>query len=98
MAKRRHFMDITRTLVVIILGALPLCAQHNGPSLGAPNLKAEISSLNIPRLQAAPKLGDFEGMEPASDLARKMLKIDKFTQQEPRDGAPVSQPTEAYLG
>ncbi len=78
--------------------ALPLCAQHKGPSLPAPNLKAEISSLNIPRLPSAPKLGDFEGMEPASDLARKMLKIDKFTQQEPRDGAPASQPTEAYLG
>jgi len=83
---------------MIILAASPLCAQHKGPSLPAPNLKAEISSLNIPRLQAAPKLGDFEGMEPASDLARRMLKIGKFIQQEPRDGEPVSQPTEAYLG
>ena len=83
---------------VIFLAVSPLCAQHKGPSLPAPNLKAEISSLNIPRLQAAPKLGDFEGMEPATALARKMLKIDKFTQQEPKDGASVSQPTEAYLG
>jgi hypothetical protein len=83
---------------MIILGASPLCAQHKGPSLPAPNLAVELSSRNIPRLQAAPKLGDFEGMEPASDLARKMLKIGTFIQQEPRDGAPVSQPTEAYLG
>jgi Domain of unknown function (DUF5916) len=97
-ANRRHFKDLTRIFSVIFLAALPVCAQHKGPSLPTPNLNAEISSLNIPRLQAAPKLGDFEGMEPASDLARKMLKIDKFTQQEPRDGAPVSQPTEAYLG
>jgi hypothetical protein len=97
-AKRRHFKDIARTLVMITLAASPLCAQHKGPSLPTPNLNAEISSLNIPRLHAAPKLGDFEGMEPASDLARKMLKIGKFTQQEPHDGAPVSQPTEAYLG
>ena len=83
---------------MIILGASPLCAQHKGPGLPAPNLKAEISSLTIPRLPSAPKLGDFEGMEPATDLARKMLKIDKFTQQEPRDGEPASEPTEAYLG
>ena len=50
-------------------------AQHKGPSLPAPNLKAEISSLTIPRLQSAPKLEDFEGMEPVTDLARKMLKM-----------------------
>ena len=107
MAKRRHFKDLhfkdpAPTLAVILLAALSLCspkmyAQHKGPNPD-PNLNAEISSLTIPRLLAAPKLGDFEGMEPATDLARKMLKIDKFTQQEPRDGAPVSQPTEAFLG
>lgn len=102
MAKRRHFKDLSRILAVILL-ASPLCAlkmsaQRKGPSQPAPNLKAEISSLTIPRLPTAPKLGDFEGMEPSTDLARKMLKIDKFIQQEPRDGAPASQPTEAYLG
>lgn len=102
MANHWHFKDLSRILAVIFL-ASPLCvlkmsAQHKGPSLPAPNLKAEISSLAIPRLASAPKLGDFEGMEPVTNLARKMLKIDKFTQQEPRDGAPVSQSTEAYLG
>jgi Domain of unknown function (DUF5916) len=95
---RRRLTDINGILVVFILAALPLCAQHTGPSLPAPNLKAEISSLNIPRLQTAPRLADFEGMEPASELARKMLKIDKFIQQEPKDGAPSSQSTEAFLG
>ena len=107
MAKRRHFKDLhfkdpAPTLAVILLAALSLCSQKCMPNIKVPNpdpnLKAEISSLTIPRLPAAPKLGDFEGMEPATDLARKMLKIDKFTQQEPRDGAPVSQPTEAFLG
>ena len=101
--KRRPFKNLARTLAVILLSALPLCtpklyAQHKGPSLPAPNLKGEISSLTIPRLPSTPRLDDFEGMEPATDLARKMLKIDKFIQQEPRDGAPVSQPTEAYPG
>jgi hypothetical protein len=97
-AKWHHFRNLARTLALIVPAALPLCAQHKGPSLPAPNLKAEIKSQTIPRLPSAPKLGDFEGMEPATDLARKMLRIDKFTQQEPRDGAPASQATEAFLG
>ena len=92
MANRRHLKDLATTLAVILLGALPLCARRKAPSLPASNLKAEISSLTIPRLPSAPRLEDFEGMEPSTDLAREMLRIDKFTQQEPRDGAPVSQP------
>jgi len=97
-ANRQHFKDLARIFGTIFLVVSPLCAQHRGPNLPAPNLKAEISSLNIPRLPSAPKLGDFEGMEPVTDLARKMLRIDQFTQQEPRDGSPVSQPTKAFLG
>ena len=60
---------------MIIVAASPLCAQHKGPSLPAPNMKAEISGPTIPRLPSSPKLDDFEGMEPVTDLARKMLKM-----------------------
>ena len=63
-----------------------------------PSLAHQISSLNVPRMSSAPKLADFEGMEPASALARKMLKVEKFIQRDPKDGVPVSQRTEAYLG
>ncbi|HKT50177.1 MAG TPA: DUF5916 domain-containing protein [Candidatus Angelobacter sp.] len=63
-----------------------------------PTLPRELSSLSIPRLSAAPKLADFAGMEPASALAKQMLKVGHFTQKEPHDGEPVSEPTEAYLG
>jgi len=87
-----------RAAIAILAVTLPVLAQQRGPSQPAPNLSAELSSLNIPRLQASPKLADFESMEPASDLARKMLKITTFTQKEPHDGAPASQQTEAYLG
>ncbi len=82
--------------MMIALSAL--LAAEKGPKLTAPTLTAEAGTLNIPRLHAAPKLADFEGMEPATDLARHMLKINQFTQKEPHDGAAVSQPTEAYLG
>ena len=89
MVKRHQLRRLARRLAVILWAASPLLAQQKGPSLAAPNLAAEISSLNIPCIQASPKLEDFEGMEPATDLARKMLKIDKFNQKEPHDGAPA---------
>jgi hypothetical protein len=63
-----------------------------------PNLKHEISSLAVPRLAVAPKLGDFEGMAPATELARTMLMVDKFIQREPKDGSVSTQRTQAYLG
>jgi uncharacterized protein DUF5916 len=101
LAIQQYLRRLSRKLAIIALGASPLLAQQaapKGPKLAAPSLAHEISSQNIPRLQAAPRLADFEGMEPASELARTMLKITQFTQKEPHDGAPASQHTEAYLG
>lgn len=63
-----------------------------------PTMVRESSSLFIPRLNAAPRLADFAGMEPATPLARKMAELSQFTQKEPNDGEPVSEPTEAFLG
>ena len=37
-------------------------------------------------------------MGPGSPVARSMTRVEKFTQLRPRDGAPASQRTEAYLG
>jgi hypothetical protein len=70
------------------------------PKPAPPSLAAEISSLDVPRLEISPKLSDFEGegMEPVTPLARKMLKVGRFVQRDPKDGAPVSQRTEAYMG
>lgn len=98
MVKRRYFRDLSKTVAIVIALSALLPAQQKGPKLAVPNIAVATSSLKIPRLHAAPKLADFEGMEPASDLARQMLKINQFTQKEPHDGSPVSQPTEAYLG
>ncbi|MGZ4816283.1 MAG: DUF5916 domain-containing protein [Terriglobales bacterium] len=58
----------------------------------------ELPALVIPRLEQSPKLDDFEGMEPRTALAHRMLKIASFTQRDPHDGAPASQRTEAYIG
>jgi uncharacterized protein DUF5916 len=86
------------TLAMVLIAASVCFAGDKAAASRTPNLNNEVSSLAIPRLKAAPRLADFEGMEPASALARQMLKVDQFTQKEPRDGAPSSQPTEAYLG
>ena len=55
-------------------------------------------SIRIPRLETPPKLDDFVSMEPSSDVARSMTRVEGFRQNTPRDGDPVSQRTEAYLG
>ncbi|HLY92059.1 MAG TPA: DUF5916 domain-containing protein, partial [Candidatus Angelobacter sp.] len=85
-------------LAMVLIAASVCFAGDKAAAPRTPNLNNEVSSLAIPRLKAAPRLADFEGMEPASPLAKQMLKVGQFTQKEPRDGAPSSQPTEAYLG
>ncbi|HLQ51498.1 MAG TPA: DUF5916 domain-containing protein [Terriglobales bacterium] len=79
----------------------PIAATGQAPKPAVPaqpTIAAQINAGVIPKLQNSPKLGDFEGMNPATDLARNMLKVDKFVQRDPKDGATVSQRTEAYLG
>jgi Domain of unknown function (DUF5916) len=95
---RSRNLRLIPLLAIFLAAASVAFALPKNPGPPAPNLNNEISSLVIPRLNAAPRLADFEGMEPASKLARQMLKINSFTQKEPRDGEPVSEPTEAYLG
>ncbi|HLW52117.1 MAG TPA: DUF5916 domain-containing protein [Candidatus Angelobacter sp.] len=79
------------------LAAEPV-SDKPGQTATAPSLVHELTSLAVPRLAVAPKLSDFEGMAPATDLARKMLEVEKFVQREPKDGAACTQRTQAYLG
>ncbi|GIT21993.1 MAG: hypothetical protein CM1200mP40_16750 [Gammaproteobacteria bacterium] len=43
-------------------------------------------------------MADFEGMEPLSELAPSMSKVEGFIQRDPDDGEPASQDTEVYIG
>src|SRR5215470_14982856 len=89
----------TSTIVLLLLASSALPGQSSPPDIHAqPSIANQVSSSQIPKLVSSPRLVDFEGMEPATDLARKMLKLDKFVQRDPKDGAAVSQRTEAYLG
>src|SRR5258708_2847675 len=73
----------------------PALPSRTNPSDAPP---AAFSIPAIPHLDTAPKLSDFEGMTPVTPLGKRMLMIDKFIQRDPKDGAPVTQRTEAYLG
>lgn len=73
------------------------------PSLVLPPLSSGAPHVVVPILTATPKLADFLPQpKPASapDLnpLRQMLRITKFTERYPDDGAPSSEPTVAYLG
>ena len=55
-------------------------------------------TLEIPRLAHPPAIEDFLKMRPEGDTAGQMKKVIGFVQRNPHDGAPASQPSEAYLG
>ena len=56
------------------------------------------AALHIPLLAQRPTLADFIDMQPSPAVAGKMLMADGFLQRDPKDGTPVSQKTEVYLG
>jgi hypothetical protein len=74
-------------------------AQQSAPSISPAPAAIQVNNqLVIPHLNAAPKLEDFETMAPASDDAKAMAAVTGFVQREPKDGAPATQKTVAYVG
>jgi Domain of unknown function (DUF5916) len=67
----------------------------------SPGLFAEtpdFGNIQIPRIDAAPRLEEFLDMQLPARWQGKLQKIDKLTQRVPSDGAPASQRTDIYLG
>jgi Domain of unknown function (DUF5916) len=95
----RKFSSFAVRAATAVFLAVPLAhADKPHQATSSPVLAREIGALAVPRLLAAPKLGDFEGMAPATPLAKQMLAVEKFIQREPKDGDNCSQHTQAYLG
>lgn len=77
-------------LCTFVLTLLP-CPAAQPPAEQRPTLQ-------IPPLRRAPVLEDFLTMKPSDELAAQMARVERFIQNQPRDGEPASQRTEAYLG
>ncbi len=88
------FQSTLRCLMAALFSILPLGSIIG---LAAPDGKAR-ASLAVPRMTEPPRLEDFLGMEPREEIAGRMMKISDFIQNQPRDGEPASQRTDAYLG
>lgn len=54
--------------------------------------------ISINRAERAPKLEDFLEMKPSTEVAGSLTKMEGFTQAKPKDGAPASLRTDAYMG
>ena len=82
-----------RLILLVLLGP-------SLPALAGPPAKDSVTftSLHIPHLEKRPAIADFLTMQPSSAFAGEMLKIDGFVQRDPKDGSPISQKTEVYLG
>src|SRR5271169_3526864 len=89
----------TAPVSVVLLAALGLALSANGKDRTAAVIEpTKFAKLHIPRLEQRPTIADFLDMQPSPAIAGKMLKVDGFLQRDPKDGAPVSQKTDVYLG
>src|SRR3974390_3949013 len=85
-------------LGVVLIAAHVLAFAGRAKDSAAVVAPTKFATLHIPKLELRPTLGDFLDMQPSPAVAGKMLKVDGFLQRDPKDGAPASQRTEAYLG
>jgi hypothetical protein len=94
--KRVHVLVI---FVAALLGAAPVCAAQNAPATRSQRLVPSVPpTITIPRLSHPPSIDDFLTMQPQGEIALQMAKITGFTQRDPHDGEPVTEPTDAYIG
>ena len=71
---------------------LPVCVAL----LGARECQGA-STLRVPRISHPPKIEDFEGMKPTG-AAAELQHVTDFIQNQPSDGQPATDRTDAYLG
>lgn len=97
----RKYLDANAVKLCATMIVAVVCAFAGAAPSGAlpsPKDSPQFANLTIPLLDKRPTIDDFTGMEPSTEFTGKMLKVDQFIQRDPKDGAPVSQKTEIYLG
>ena len=97
---KRFGLRSVRLLVAFTLAVL--CVSLLPSSAEAQEIVEKLTingSVTIPLVSRPPTIEEFLGMKPPAEFADgKMAKVNKLYQRDPHDGAPVSQPTEIYLG
>src|SRR5258706_7513059 len=96
MNRREWNARICKKAAVTLLLAAPLFAAKKDDA--KVEAHPPFATLHIPHLEKGPTLNDFLGMQASEEIAGKMLKVEGFQQRDPKDGAPISQKTEVYLG
>ncbi len=89
-------LKLTRYLALFVV----LSILWITPSLAVePDLSPPIRpTVIIPKVDQPPRIEDFLDMKPGPEFEGKLLKVTGFTQTLARDGEPVSQDTDSYLG
>lgn len=87
--------QVTCGLALLLL-TVPVCLG-DGSATNVASPAAVGASVVVPRLLAAPRMADFEGMQPHG-AALKMSVVSDFIQSDPSDGQKATQKTEVYLG
>jgi hypothetical protein len=80
--------------LLVSLSLMAITAKGQSPVAG----NGALYRVNIPRLTQVPTIEDFADMDPASPLAKKMLRVSNFIARQPVDDLPSSEPTDVYLG
>src|SRR3981081_773364 len=96
-----HWLSARQSGAVLVacLAFLPLAKAKDKDKETSPVTSPnKFATLHIPRLQQGPTLAAFSGMQPTPEMAKAMLKGDAFVKRAPKDGTPISQKTEVYLG
>lgn len=80
------------------LMALAIVAIFPEPSLpAAPQLGPRVE-IQVARVTEPPQLEDFLDMKPRPEWEGRLTRVGDFIQYLPNDGAPATQPSEAYFG
>jgi hypothetical protein len=73
------------------------CAALLLTAMVAPACLGAATSIKIPRISHAPRLEDFENMAPQG-AAAELQQVTDFIQNQPSDGKPATERTDAYFG
>lgn len=88
----KHLESLVRT-AALVLAMIAGTAMGTGAQTAAAGGPPRVT---IPRLEGAPRLADFDEMEPTG-AALRMVRVSGLVDRLPRDGVPVSERTDVYL-